>query len=397
MADGVAARNGRARPQGLRVGQPFNPYRLFAGVFIPEALVRYRGLSCGAKLAYGRLARFAGENGDCYPSITKLAKEIGMGTTQTRAYVHELSEKSFIVGKERPGSSAVYSFLWHEAFEGKVGEKRKSPPLQKTVGVPLRKSGALPLRKTGDEESHHQESQSEESHSCRPATLPNSGKIIQKNASSFSVEDDGRSPKQLAFSSPWEEVRARYEKASAGVPMNSKDEWWLKEHMELSGIAPERLLELVNENPLHRFASPMAGLKWLVKNFRTKSQSAVELGSEAGATSRFLAPVESPRCERCDNAGRVLERVEGERPRMTGEYCDCRMGNDLLAVERRKHAATTRASDGYTEPRSLPWHSTVAGDKTGDNRAVNKSLDGLRTVARICIEQHIDDEALRRI
>ena len=35
----------------LAVGQPFNPYKLFTGIFVPEALVRFRGLSSGAKLA----------------------------------------------------------------------------------------------------------------------------------------------------------------------------------------------------------------------------------------------------------------------------------------------------------------------------------------------------------
>jgi hypothetical protein len=53
----------------LQVGQPFNPFRLFTGIFIPEALVRYKDLSAGAKLAYGRLARYAGHDGRCYPAM----------------------------------------------------------------------------------------------------------------------------------------------------------------------------------------------------------------------------------------------------------------------------------------------------------------------------------------
>ena len=163
MGSAVVKGNGRACPGSLRVGQPFNPYRLFAGVFIPEALVRYRGLSCGAKIAYGRLARFAGEDGACFPSMAKLADEIGKGSTQTRGYVHELQEKGFIASTERPGTSAVYSFLWHRVFDGDAAEKRTATPLRKSVGVPLRNPGALPLRKPGDEENHHQESQPKES------------------------------------------------------------------------------------------------------------------------------------------------------------------------------------------------------------------------------------------
>ena len=42
---------------GLKSGETFNPYRMFNGLFIPEALVR-SGISAGAKLAWGRLARY---------------------------------------------------------------------------------------------------------------------------------------------------------------------------------------------------------------------------------------------------------------------------------------------------------------------------------------------------
>ena len=49
----------------LQIGQPFNPFKLFTGIFIPEALVRAKGVSPGAKLTYGRLSRYAGQDGSC--------------------------------------------------------------------------------------------------------------------------------------------------------------------------------------------------------------------------------------------------------------------------------------------------------------------------------------------
>ena len=55
-----------AWPEHTRVGQPFNPFRLFTGIFIPEALVRSELVSPGAKMAYGRLARYAGQDGRCW-------------------------------------------------------------------------------------------------------------------------------------------------------------------------------------------------------------------------------------------------------------------------------------------------------------------------------------------
>jgi hypothetical protein len=135
----------------LRIGQPFNPYKLFNGIFIPEELVRYRGLGCGAKVAYGRLTRYAGENGDCWPSIPTLAAEIGMGPTQARIYVHELEKKRFIAIEQRPGTSGRYTFLWHEAFAGEIGDKRKTHPSGKAEGYGLGRPQAHPCGKP-----HHQ-------------------------------------------------------------------------------------------------------------------------------------------------------------------------------------------------------------------------------------------------
>jgi hypothetical protein len=74
----------------MQVGQPFNPFRLFTGIFIPEGLVRANGISPGAKLAYGRLARYAGQDGRCYPSMGALAAEIAVGERQARKYITEL-------------------------------------------------------------------------------------------------------------------------------------------------------------------------------------------------------------------------------------------------------------------------------------------------------------------
>ena len=52
------------------VGQPFNPFRLFTGIIIPEALVRSNLVSPGAKMAYGRLTRYAGQDGMCFPAVS---------------------------------------------------------------------------------------------------------------------------------------------------------------------------------------------------------------------------------------------------------------------------------------------------------------------------------------
>jgi hypothetical protein len=57
----------------LKVGTPFNPYRVFQGSFAPYWLLEHRGISAGAKLCYIRLLGFAGKDARCYPSLERLA------------------------------------------------------------------------------------------------------------------------------------------------------------------------------------------------------------------------------------------------------------------------------------------------------------------------------------
>lgn len=100
-------------------GQQYNPFRLFYGAHVPEALLRYGGISPGAKLCFGRLCRYAGERGHCWPSHGQLAEELGVGKRQIRRYLTELEIAGFTgitqVGLNRPNQ---YVFLWHPVFDG---------------------------------------------------------------------------------------------------------------------------------------------------------------------------------------------------------------------------------------------------------------------------------------
>jgi hypothetical protein len=108
----------------MQVGQPFNPFKLFTGIFIPEGLVRAKAISPGAKLAYGRLARYAGQKGQCYPAVDTLAAEIGVGSRQTQRYIGELEREKLIrrvsrfSERDNAQSSNFFEFLWHPLLEG---------------------------------------------------------------------------------------------------------------------------------------------------------------------------------------------------------------------------------------------------------------------------------------
>lgn len=100
-----------------KVGQVFNPYRTFTGIFIPDGLCRSRDVPNGSKIVYGRLARYAGESGEAFPSVRTMADEIGMSERQCWRYLAKLVQAGFLKVEQRPGDTSVYQFLWHSCFE----------------------------------------------------------------------------------------------------------------------------------------------------------------------------------------------------------------------------------------------------------------------------------------
>ena len=100
----------------MELGAPFNPYRLFHGIFLPEALLSYPNLEPGAKLCYGRLSRYAGKAGECWPAVSTVAQGLGVSTRQARRYLRGLEEAQFIRRDPRPGRTNEWVFLWHRVF-----------------------------------------------------------------------------------------------------------------------------------------------------------------------------------------------------------------------------------------------------------------------------------------
>jgi len=90
----------------MRVGSPFNPYKVFQGIFAPYWLLEHQGISTGAKLCYIRLLGYAGKDARCYPSL------------EARDYVKEL-ERAGLIAVEQRGlrKTNVYLFLWTADLE----------------------------------------------------------------------------------------------------------------------------------------------------------------------------------------------------------------------------------------------------------------------------------------
>jgi hypothetical protein len=104
------------------IGDRFNPWRRFRGVMIPDPVLAF-DISLGAKVCYGVLARYAGEDGECFPTMQTIGGRIGVSDRQAKTYVAELVRNGFISrargGRGRPNR---YSFLWHPSFDSVDGK-----------------------------------------------------------------------------------------------------------------------------------------------------------------------------------------------------------------------------------------------------------------------------------
>ena len=102
----------------MTIGAPFNPFRVFQGVFAPFWILEHRKLGAGAKLCYIRLLGFAGKDARCYPSLDTLGLSLGVSARQARDYVKEL-ERAGLIASEQRGlrRTNVYVFIWTAELE----------------------------------------------------------------------------------------------------------------------------------------------------------------------------------------------------------------------------------------------------------------------------------------
>jgi hypothetical protein len=102
----------------MRIGSPFNPYKIFQGVFAPYWILEHRGIGTGAKLCYIRLLGFAGKDARCYPSLETLGNSLGVSDRQARDYVKELERAGLIAAEQRGlRRTNEYLFLWTAELE----------------------------------------------------------------------------------------------------------------------------------------------------------------------------------------------------------------------------------------------------------------------------------------
>jgi DNA-binding Lrp family transcriptional regulator len=119
--------------EDLQIGQRFNPYKLFNGIFIPDDIVKCSVLNSTDKLCWGRLYKYSGKNGVCYPKQKTLAEEIGVSEQVILRSLKNLENNKFIEverpkGKDRIlHKSSRYFFIWNDYFNSSETIMDNSP------------------------------------------------------------------------------------------------------------------------------------------------------------------------------------------------------------------------------------------------------------------------------
>ena len=79
---------------------------------VPNAILRSKKISPGAKLAYSALISYAWNNDFCFPGQDRLGKDIGVTRQTANEYIGELRRKGFVnVTRRGQGRSNLYELL----------------------------------------------------------------------------------------------------------------------------------------------------------------------------------------------------------------------------------------------------------------------------------------------
>ena len=124
----------------MEIGQRFNPWNMFVGAVIPNCIMELTDLSQTAKLCLARLHQYAGRKGECFPSVARLAEEVGVKRTAAKRAIQDLVdfgllEKTGNTNDKGEHVSNSYFFLYHRVYEeagqGGVGSKKTPPRSEK--------------------------------------------------------------------------------------------------------------------------------------------------------------------------------------------------------------------------------------------------------------------------
>lgn len=106
----------KARPA---IGERYIFHRKLYGMFVPDGLAKYKGVSLGAKLLWACLHKFSGKDGRCFPTEGTLAEKLGCSVRTVQRWMAELVRDSFVEVVKLPGywNKNGYHLLNHTCFD----------------------------------------------------------------------------------------------------------------------------------------------------------------------------------------------------------------------------------------------------------------------------------------
>jgi DNA-binding transcriptional MocR family regulator len=119
----------------VETGEVFTPWKQFLGSLVPEWLERRQEVHPIGKLLYGRLMRYAGQDGKAFPRQATLASDIGVTTSTVQKHLKKLKDLGLIRVRQRGlNGPNEYFFLTHPWNLGLMDRKRSAPePVEEPV------------------------------------------------------------------------------------------------------------------------------------------------------------------------------------------------------------------------------------------------------------------------
>ncbi len=110
----------------MKHGEEFNPRIKFYGLFVPNCIAMNDKILDAPKLLLGRLMQFAGKDGKAYPTVGRLAMELGWSKKKSQRNIKVLKDMGLInVSKlepDNPISPNIYAFPYSPLYDFEPGD-----------------------------------------------------------------------------------------------------------------------------------------------------------------------------------------------------------------------------------------------------------------------------------
>lgn len=203
------------------IGEPFNPYKRFHNALIPESIVAAAELSQGAKLLWGVLRRYAGQDGVAWPKQGRLAADLKVGERTVRRWLSVLVREGYIRTTRRGTGrfSSAYEFLWKTSYETGQMSLELAPDRTEVSGLDRTELSGLAVA----DPYSVKEGQFEEGQSLRPGTADGSrGGVVEncgdprQSAAAVPCETPAASGFATGFEASKRQLRLPKETPAAG-------------------------------------------------------------------------------------------------------------------------------------------------------------------------------------